>query len=235
MSLFLAAFLVSLVIALCCALPWIFPAIRAYSRPLLLVGTSVLLGFVAFDLVPEMVELGGLSSLWLVLLSSAGFTALHALADRHGAHAHDEDEEGPRHGVKVLLTSMALHCFAGGMLLVSSYEVSAQLAFGVFVSLAGHKAFEAISVSSVLIQRIPTAGSLIRASALYVLSFPAGVVVTEAVRRLSVQSLSPETLKQSAIVLTAIAVGSLFGCLIQDFLIPAMRDFRRPACKGHSH
>ncbi len=235
MSLVLAACLVSLVIALCCALPWIFPFIRGYSRPLLLVGTSVLLGFVAFDLIPEMVEMGGFSSLLLVVGSSIGFTLLHALADRHTAHFHDHEEEGPTHGVSFLLGSMALHCFAGGMLLVSSYEVSEALAFGVFLSLVGHKAFEAISVSSVLIQRIPSPGYLFRSTALYVLSFPAGVLLTEAGRRFFTHSFSPEAMKRIALVLTAIAIGSLFGCLIQDFLIPAMREFRRPVCKDESH
>lgn len=237
MSLVLAAILVSGVIGVCCALPWIFPVLRSYSRPLLLVGTSVLLGFLAFDLIPEMVELGGVYSLVLVLVSSLLFTALHAMADRGKSvpHLHNDSEEGPVHGVAFLLGSMALHCFAGGMLLVSSYEISAQLAFDVFLSLVAHKAFEAVSVSSVLIQRIPSLKQALRASAVYVLSFPVGVILTEWGRRLFAQNLSPDRLKQVALVLTAVAVGSLFGCLIQDFLIPAMREFRRPTCKDHSH
>ncbi len=236
MSLVLAAILVSLVIGVCCALPWIFPVIRLYSRPLLLIGTSVLLGFLAFDIIPEMVEMGGYWSLVLVLISSGLFTWLHALADKSQSmsHKHD-DEEGPSHGVAFLIGSMALHCFAGGMLLVSSYEISTQLAFDVFLSLVAHKAFEAVSVSSVLIQRIPSLKRALKASAVYVLSFPVGVILTELARRLFLGSLSPDGVKDVAIVLTAVAVGSLFGCLIQDFLLPAMREFRRPSCKDHSH
>jgi zinc transporter ZupT len=234
MSLGLAAILVSTVIALCCGLPWIFPGIRAYSRPLMLVGTVVLLGFLAFDLIPEMVELGGTWSFLLVLASSGLFTLLHAFVDKGHNHAHSE--ETPEHGVLFLLGSMALHCFAGGMLLVSSYEVSERMAFAVFLSLIGHKAFEAVSVSSVLFQRVISPRRLLRYSALYVLSFPLGVAVTEWARRLYAQALTPEQLKQAGLILTSIAVGSLFGCLIQDFLIPAMRDLRRPACdKEHSH
>ena len=236
MSLVLAACLVSLVIAFCCALPWIFPRIRLYSRPLLLVGTSVLLGFLAFDLIPEMVEVGGVFSLVLVLISSVAFTLLHFFGDRVSGSRHNHsDEEGPSHGVAFLLGSMALHCFAGGMLLVSSYEISDQMAFGVFLSLIGHKAFEAVSVSSLLIQRVSTLNRLLRCSAIYVLSFPAGVLVTEGIRRLFFQSMSVQNLKDGALILTAVAVGSLFGCLIQDFLIPAMREFRQPACKDHRH
>lgn len=236
-SLVLAAVLVSLVIAVCCALPWIFPALHSYSRPLLLIGTSVLLGFLAFDLIPEMVEMGGIWSLSLVLVSSGGFTLLHAWADRKAGakHAHANDDEGPSHGVAFLLGSMALHCFAGGMLLVSSYEVSARMAFGVFLSLVAHKAFEAVSVSSVLIQRISTLKQVLKASAFYVLSFPLGVILTEWARWAFFQDTTPQRLEQIALVLTAIAIGSLTGCLIQDFLIPAMRDFRRPVCKDHSH
>ena len=244
MSLGLAAILVSAVIGLCCALPWIFPAIRAYSRPLLLVGTVVLLCFLVFDLIPEMVELGGKASLLLVVASSGLFTLLHGLADRghkhhgshHGALHESHPDESPSHGVFFLLGSMALHCFAGGMLLVSSYEISERMAFAVFLSLVGHKAFEAVSVSSVLFQRVASPFHLFRCSALYVLSFPIGVALTEWARRLYSSSLSPEHLKQVALVLTSIAVGSLFGCLIQDFLLPTIREMRKPACsEEHSH
>lgn len=229
----LAAILVSSVIAVCCALPWVFSGIRAYSRPLLLVGSVVLLGFVLFDLIPEVVEVGGKLSLLLILVSSVGFTALHRLAHRH-THA-DTDEETPSHGVAVLLTSMALHCFAGGMLLVDSYAVSERLALSVFLSLIGHKAFEAISVASLLLRRVPSPGRLFQCAALYVVSFPFGVVVTEVARRTFSESLSPEYFRAAALVLTSLAVGSLFGCLIQDFLLPTMREFRYPACKGHTH
>lgn len=233
MSLVLAAILVSSVIAVCCALPWVFPGIRAYSRPLLLVGSVVLLGFVVFDLVPEVVEVGGKITLVLILISSFGFTVLHRLAHRHG-HA-DVDEETPSHGVSVLLTSMALHCFAGGMLLVDSYALSERLALSVFMSLIGHKAFEAISVASLLMRRVPNTSRLFQCAAFYVLSFPAGVVLTEVARRSFAQSLTPEHFRAAALVLTSVAVGSLFGCLIQDFLLPTMREFRYPACKGHTH
>lgn len=244
MSLGLAAILVSLVIGFCCALPWLFPSVRAYSKPLLLIGTSVLLGFVVFDLIPEMVEMGGKSSLFLVVISSGLFTWLHGIVDRghkhhgsHHGHLHDSHPaESPKHGVVFLLGSMALHCFAGGMLLVGSYEISERMAFAVFLSLVGHKAFEAVSVSSVLFQRVDSPAHLFRCSALYVLSFPIGVALTEWARRIYAGSLSPEHLKQAALVLTSIAVGSLCGCLIQDFLLPTLREMRKPVrSKRHSH
>jgi zinc transporter ZupT len=234
MSLVLAAVLVSLVIALCCALPWLFPRVRGYARPLLLVGTSVLLGFLVFDLIPEMVEMGGTSSLFLVLASAGGFTLLHALGDRGHAHAHEHDEV-PSHGVTFLLGSMALHCFAGGMLLVSAYEISARMALGVFLSLVAHKAFEAVSVSSVLLERSHSPRTVVRGSLLYVLSFPAGVLLTEGARKLFFEGVSRSEIERIALVLTAIAIGSLFGCLIQDFLLPLLREFRGRPVKHHSH
>ena len=50
------------------------------------------------------------------------------------------------------------------------------------------------------------------------LSFPAGVVLTLAYRSVFTQSI--------ALVATSLAVGSLLGCLMFDFLIPSVSQIR---------
>jgi zinc transporter ZupT len=124
---------------------------------------------------------------------------------------------------------MALHCFAGGMLLVSSYEISAQLAFHVFLGLVAHKAFEAITVSTVLLEKVKSKKELYLATGVYALSFPAGVLATIAMEVGFAGRISPENFETISMVITSVAVGSLLGCLLQDFLVPAFREVRRSA------
>jgi zinc transporter ZupT len=216
MSLVAAALFVSLTIAVFCALPFRFPGVRRHSRKLLVVGTAVLFGFVFLDLVPEMFELGGMTSFALMLGSWILFTAVHLPRGR--AHAHNPAAHGPL----FLLLGMALHCFSGGMLLVASYEISQKMATAVLLSLLAHKAFEAVAVSSLLVdgegRRLPL-GSL----SLYVLAFPLGVLLTGWARALSAHSLSPDFIRMAAMVITSLAVGGMVGCLFQDFLLPALR------------
>ncbi len=234
MSLFNAALLVSLGIAVSVLIPHYWPGVRAHSKTLMLIGTVVLLAFVAFDLVPEMVEIGGTTALVIMGVSWLGFSAVHSMQgphdhDSHHGHIHKAGDERKGHSISALLGSMILHCISGGMLLVTSYEMSTRMASAVLMSLIGHKAFEAISVSSLLIDRVKTKKQLYLYASLYALSFPFGVLVTVAAEGLFASSLSHETVEYAAMVLTSVAIGSLLGCLLQDFLLPSLRDLKRLA------
>lgn len=233
MSLITSAWIVSLTIGFFTLLPWFFSSIRNYSKPLLIIGSAVLFGFIFFDLIPEMMEIGGITSLAIMAVAWAAFAGIHYLqAHEHSHHAdHDHDHGAHSHAGAFLLFSMALHCFAGGMLLVSSYEISTTLASHVFLSLISHKVFEAVTVASVLLEKIRSKKELYLATSIYALSFPAGVLVTVGGRSALAGKLAPESIEMIAMVITSIAVGSLMGCLLQDFLIPAFRSFRSPQVK----
>lgn len=235
MRLVTAATIVSVGIALSCLLPHYSNWVRARAKVLLLVGTIVLLGFVVFDLVPEMLKVGGLTSLVLIAASWAVFSVIHSrnthTHETHHEALHHELEPKKHHSMSFLLGSMALHCFAGGMLLVSSYSVSERLAFGVFLSLVAHKAFEAVSFSSLLIERTASRRHLYFCVSIYALSFPLGVLLTAGVDALMASEASTVAVKKIAMILTSVAVGSLFGCLLQDFLLPVIRELRRTSWK----
>jgi len=190
----------------------------------------VLLGVCLFDLIPEMFEIGGNTSLVIMAASWAVFAAIHALQGGH-LHADVNDAHLHSHTVKFLLGSMVLHCFAGGMLLVSSYELSARLAFHVFLGLIAHKGFEALAMSSLLLEKLDSRKQVILSVILYAISFPAGVIATTLLRQTYAATLSPERIENLAMVITSIAVGNLLGCLVQDFLVPAFREVKNTALR----
>lgn len=224
MSLVLSALLVSGAIALFTLLPWFLPGVRNYSRFLLVSGSAVLFGFCFFDLIPEMIEMGGRNSLFIMLLAWGLFSLFHRLQESH-SHGIDPTEHGGMH----LVSAMAMHCFSGGMFLVTSFHLSERLALHVFWGLFLHKAFEAVSVSSVLLERFGTRRQVYVSTFLYAASFPAGVLVTMGGLALFEQSLTAAELERIAVVISSVAVGSLLGCLIQDFMVPAVREVRRVA------
>lgn len=224
MSLVTAALIVSLEIALFMALPFMFGGIRKFTRPLMIIGALVLFAFCFLDLIPEMMELGGAASLLIVAFAWAIFTGIHYLQAHDHSKDHETGLENSQAGAYLLL-SMALHCFAGGMLLVGSYEISANLAFHVFVGLLAHKAFEAIAVASAIADKVSSRRQLFLSAGIYAISFPAGVVTTIGARAMA-DGVSTQVIETIAMVITSVAVGSLLGCLLQDYLIPAYRGLR---------
>lgn len=224
MNLLISALIISVAIAFFTLLPWFISSLRGYSRALQISGALVLFGVCFFDLIPEMMELGGTTSLLIMVASWIAFAGIHRL--QHQGHADQGEHE---HGGTYLVTAMTLHCFAGGMFLVSSYEISARLAAHVFWGLLVHKGFEAISVSSVLLEKIHTKRQLYFSTFAYAFSFPLGVIVTTLGHNAFQGVLRPGDVEQIGMVISSVAVGSLLGCLVQDFAVPAVRGLRRTA------
>jgi len=222
MNLLVSALIISVAIAFFTLLPWFISSLRNYSRVLQISGALVLFGVCFFDLIPEMMELGGTTSLLIMLVSWAAFSVVHRL--QHQGHADQGEHE---HGGTYLLAAMTLHCFAGGLFLVSSYEISERLATHVFWGLLVHKGFEAISVSSVLLEKIHTKKQLYISTFTYAFSFPLGVVVASLAHSAFQGKVAPATVEQIGMVISSVAVGSLLGCLIQDYAVPVVRGMLR--------
>lgn len=230
MSLLSGSLLVSIGIAVFCLLPWAIPALRANSKKLMVVGTLILLGFVGFDLIPETMEVAGPSTLILMAFSALFFSVFHVWADRKkhalvNCEGHDHSKE--HHGLTSLLVSMMVHCFAGGVMLVTSFEISEALASAVLWSLVSHKGFEAISVASLLYERARSRTQLILAVSAYALAFPLGCLATIWIETSLAHVVELETIELAAMYATSIAIGSLFACLVQDFLLPSFKEIRQ--------
>ena len=221
MDILSSALIVSLVIAFFGAVPWFFSGIRNFSHFFLYLGTGALLYFALFDLLPEMIEAGGWTAIAVMLIVLGFFSWLHV---RDRLHAHS----GDGHPLSVLVVSMSLHTFSSGMLLVSSYDISETLVRGVFFSLVVHKAFEAMSVSSLLIVKEPSSKKIFLMMLLYGLSFPIGVALTSWARNWAGSAVSVGDIEMSAMIITSVALGSLLGCLINDFIIPTVQRLKQP-------
>jgi zinc transporter ZupT len=201
--------------ALFCALPLISRRIREHSKTLFLVGTGAMLGLCVFDLVPDIVEMGGRSSLWICGVVWLGYSLLHVFHIGHHHHHLGEEHAGvsgelEEKGSLLFILSIVGHCFASGMLLAVSQGLSPEIANTVFF---------ALTVSSVLIEKKRSLRSRIGTVALYASSLPAGV--------LSTVLFKDQVGKTVAILISSIAVGTLLGCLLFDFLLPSIAELRR--------
>jgi zinc transporter ZupT len=111
------------------------------------------------------------------------------------------------------------HCFASGMLLTVSRTYSEALSVSVYAALLIHKAYEALTVSSILVGNSKSHLSSASIIGAYTLSFPLGVGIAALLGASRGQSV--------ALAVSGIAVGTLLGCLIFDFLIPSFFQLKQ--------
>jgi zinc transporter ZupT len=238
MSIALQTLLITLVMALSFVAPRVSKRLEKHSKILLLIGTGGLVSLYFGDLLPDVYQLGGFSSIGIILVVWLLYSVMHLVNIKHHEHEHDHEhshdhDHGPGHthvhlpeSSFLLMASMISHCFSSGMLLYMSHELSTKVAASVFLALIGHKGYEALSVSVLLSQRSRELKKFIFCAVAYSLSFPLGVVVTGILTRSLGPSVSAEVLKTFAIVVASVAVGSLAGCMVHDFLIPSIRHVR---------
>jgi zinc transporter ZupT len=131
---------------------------------------------------------------------------------------HDHEHSGSGHAPYLFLFSIIGHCFASGMLLAASKSLSARIASAVFIALVAHKGYESLTVSSVLLRQVRSKAARITAIVVYSLSLPFGVAVTSFFR----DQMSQEI----AVFISSLAIGTLLGCLIFDFLLPSIRELK---------
>jgi zinc transporter ZupT len=221
---------ISALIATFCLVPRFFGRVREYSQILLLIGTGALLGIYFFDLLPDVIEVGGRSSLVIVLAVWAVYSVVHTFHLHHHQQEHCEHERTPREGgsgIAFLMISMVAHNLASGMFLALARGLSTSVEHGVFWAMLAHKGYEALSISLVLQERVRDSRRLGFMTAIYALSFPAGAAATS----VAIGFLQGEShallLRGIAVIVASVAAGSLLGCMIHDFVIPSFQQIRR--------
>jgi zinc transporter ZupT len=204
------------------ALPWISTTIHEHSTRFFLIGTGAMVSLCCFDLLPEIFEVGGNASLVLMAVSLGLYSAAHIF---HLGHHHHPGESPAVHLAEeagfsgLFLASMMAHCFASGVLLAVSGELSSGLANTVFWALVAHKAFEAFTVSALFLKKkFLTRSAILASLTAYVLSLPVGFAAA--------QFFHSEMTRSIALVASSIAAGTLAGCLIFDFLLPSFQQLR---------
>lgn len=140
-----------------------FLAIKAKDRLHLVLGLSagLLLGLVAFDLLPEVFELGtnelfGAPAVSVALV--AGFLLLHFYEQLFGSHEPAESDYGDDHqhssNVAGSLGALAMggHVFLDGLALGVAFKVSSDLGIAVFIALLVHAFSDGLNTVSFLIK-----------------------------------------------------------------------------------
>lgn len=140
-----------------------FLAIRSRDRLHLVLGLSagLLLGLVAFDLLPEIFELNANDFGNVPIVSIAfvfGFLALHFAEQIFGSHEPAESDYGHEHNhstnIAGTLGALAMggHVFLDGVALGLSFKVSNALGLAVFIAILSHAFSDGLNTVSLLIK-----------------------------------------------------------------------------------
>ncbi len=140
-----------------------FLALRSRDRLHLVLGLSagLLLGLVAFDLLPEVFELntsvfGGVRSVSIAFV--VGFLTLHFVEQLFGSHepAQTDFPQDHKHATNAAGTmgaiAMAVHVFLDGVALGLAFKVSNALGFAVFIAMLSHAFSDGLNTVSFLIK-----------------------------------------------------------------------------------
>ena len=138
-------------------------AIKSKDRLHLVLGLSagLLLGLVAFDLLPEVFELGSSEVLHAPATSIAlvaGFLLLHFFEQLSGSHEPAESDYGHDHKHSANITgifgavAMGGHVFLDGLALGVAFKVSSELGVAVFIALLVHAFSDGLNTVSFLIK-----------------------------------------------------------------------------------
>jgi hypothetical protein len=225
MNLMIETLILSFGMLIACAIPLIFRRARASSSLLFLFGTGALFGICVFDLVPDLFQMGGITGLGVALAVGIAYSLVHLWhLHQHQAEPkcdHSHHHKVHSHSLPIFFFSIVSHCFASGILLTVSQSFSEKLAGAVFLALIGHKGYECLVFVSLLLQhKLSKKGTFI-AILVYCLALPAGVLTSYLLQDQMSQSI--------AVYVSSIAVGSLLGCLVFDFMIPSYQQIRRQA------
>ena len=140
-----------------------FLAIKSKDRLHLVLGLSagLLLGLVAFDLLPEVFELGTQEIFNAPAVSVAlvaGFLLLHFYEQLFGSHEPAESDYGHDHehssNIAGALGALAMggHVFLDGLALGVAFKVSSDLGIAVFIALLVHAFSDGLNTVSFLIK-----------------------------------------------------------------------------------
>ena len=138
-------------------------ALRARDRLHLVLGLSagLLLGLVAFDLLPEVFEMSSSNLLGAPAVSVAivgGFLLLHVYERFFGSHEPAESDYGQDHTHSANLAgsvgalAMGVHVFLDGLALGVAFAIDEKLGIAVFVALLVHAFSDGLNTVSLLIK-----------------------------------------------------------------------------------
>lgn len=136
---------------------WI--AFRSQSKLQLTLGftAGIILGLVAFDLLPEIFEITKTQSLdivWPMLALVSGFLAFHIIEKSILIHSAHEEEYGPhRHPYVGIAGATALigHSFLDGVSIGIAFQVSTSVGVAVAIAVIGHRFADGFNTTNIML------------------------------------------------------------------------------------
>lgn len=136
-------------------------ALKARDQRHLVLGLSggLLLGLVAFDLIPEVFELNTNASIGstpdVMVAFIVGFLALHVLERISGAHEHSDDDLDHAHSHShtsgiIGAIGMAIHVFLDGVAVGVAFQISTAVGWAVAIAVLGHAFTDGLNTVSLL-------------------------------------------------------------------------------------
>ncbi len=198
-----------------CLLLLFFRGMKSISTSFFLLGTGSLIGICAFDLIPDVFELGGWKHLIVVGVIGGVYSLVHLIqvTDHHHEFGKSEQE------INLFVGAMVLHCLASGMLLGFSDRLTSRFNYAVFAALVAHKAYEATIVSTLISENAVDKAKTSRRLILYILALPFGVSLAAIMNGLVTIDI--------VLLITDMALGTLLGCLIFDFILPGLFHLKK--------
>jgi ZIP family zinc transporter len=134
-------------------------ALRSRDRLHLILGFSagVLLGVIAFDLIPEVADLAketGANMRWFMVAFAAGFLVLHVLERAVSLHhAHEQEYAGHRHDPSLGVISalaLAAHSFMDGFAIGIGFQAGTMIGVLVATAVIAHDFCDGLNTVSVM-------------------------------------------------------------------------------------
>ena len=130
---------------------------RKHLHVALAITSGLVLGLVAFDLLPEIfegVESQGLDPVLPMILFAAGFLFFHAVEKMILVHEGVESEYGPhRHPKLGVARALALagHSFLDGLSIGVGFQVSTAVGYAVALAVVGHRFADGLDTASFML------------------------------------------------------------------------------------
>jgi zinc transporter, ZIP family len=124
-----------------------YTAIRAQNRLSLAMAltSGLVLGLVAFDLIPEIFEIAeneNLNTVWPMITFCTGFLIFHIIEKFTVMHEASEEHYGSHHHPKLGITRAAAlsgHSFLDGLSIGVGFQVSVEVGTAVAIAVIGHR------------------------------------------------------------------------------------------------
>ncbi len=131
---------------------------RRYLRQILGLTAGVVLGVVAFDIIPELVSITGESGQTLtapMVALLAGFLVFHAFEKSVSAHHAHEAEDDHHHPVPIVgvaaATGLIAHSFLDGVAIGVGFQASAAVGLAVALAVVAHDFSDGLNTVSLML------------------------------------------------------------------------------------